>query len=340
MIYIPPSWWHHIEALDGNVSMLLPFDMSRAEQVALPRPWTMPDWGAATDPEAVAAAAAAVTAAAQAITSLPSARAAVAAAEAAEAAAAEAAAAEAAAEAAAKEVAAATAVAAKISFMWSELHSLTRASSPSLEAAPPASEEAFDGAARTRGIAALKTRCSLSAGQVGSFRRRRYLRVAGLLPPAALAEVKSRLLALASRGMGGRDASLPPAHHPQPDASMPQHKVKEWWSLVSEPAVRSWHIQQMWAADAVIRALVLSPRIGDLVCQLLGCDHVRLYHDNALSRAPGSKPTRWHCDDGPAGYMLMGSRKVVTVYVHTATEPVACLPFHACRCVIVLPHAC
>ena len=35
MIYIPPSWWHHIEALDGNVSMLLPFDMSRAEQVAL-----------------------------------------------------------------------------------------------------------------------------------------------------------------------------------------------------------------------------------------------------------------------------------------------------------------
>ena len=111
---------------------------------------------------------------------------------------------------------------------------------------------------------------------------------------------------------------------------------------------------------------MLSPRIGDVVCKLLGCssvwlyrdnlsrsrsrslslslsrsltthhspltlttrhsplnlqphpqpqlhpnpNQVRLYHDNVLSRAPGSAPTRWHCDDGPAGYMAVGGPQV------------------------------
>ena len=39
-------------------------------------------------------------------------------------------------------------------------------------------------------------------------------------------------------------------------------------------------------------------------------NQVRLYHDNVLSRAPGSAPTRWHCDDGPAGYMAVGGPQV------------------------------
>ena len=40
-------------------------------------------------------------------------------------------------------------------------------------------------------------------------------------------------------------------------------------------------------------------------------NQVRLYHDNVLSRAPGSAPTRWHCDDGPAGYMAVDGPQVV-----------------------------
>ena len=197
---------------------------------------------------------------------------------------------------------------------WTTLHSLVQASSASLEAAPPDGNE-YDGAARREGLEALKEPYELNAAQIASFRRDRHLRVAGLLPAALLVEVRSRLVALASRATEGCNASLPSKPHPQPGHGASKEAVAAWWADVSEPAVRSWHMQQMWAADPVVRALVLSPRLGDAACKLLGCDAVRLYHDNALSRAPGSKPTRWHCDDGPAGYMILGSAQVVTVWV-------------------------
>jgi hypothetical protein len=45
-LYFPPFWWHHVAAVDLNVSALLPFDLSFAEQRAAPRPWCQPDWGA------------------------------------------------------------------------------------------------------------------------------------------------------------------------------------------------------------------------------------------------------------------------------------------------------
>ena len=44
--YIPPGWWHMTETLaEGSISVLLPFDMSRAEQQSLDRPWTRSGWG-------------------------------------------------------------------------------------------------------------------------------------------------------------------------------------------------------------------------------------------------------------------------------------------------------
>lgn len=73
-------------------------------------------------------------------------------------------------------------------------------------------------------------------------------------------------------------------------------------------------MQMMWAIDPLVRAIVLSPRIGGIVSRLLGCTDLRLYHDNCLSRAPGSKRTLWHCDDGPNGYMAVGGPQVATVW--------------------------
>eukprot|EP01047_Picozoa_sp_COSAG01_P029425 COSAG01_NODE_2018_length_8636_cov_3.178400_5_plen_173_part_00 len=64
-----------------------------------------------------------------------------------------------------------------------------------------------------------------------------------------------------------------------------------------------------------MRAQVLSPRVGGIVSELLGVPDVRLYHDNTLSRSPGSPRTRWHCDDGPDKHMAMSTPNVVTVWI-------------------------
>ncbi|KAJ1641534.1 hypothetical protein T492DRAFT_920317 [Pavlovales sp. CCMP2436] len=45
ILYIPPGWWHHVEALDASISVLLPFNMSTSEQRAMQRPWTLDTWG-------------------------------------------------------------------------------------------------------------------------------------------------------------------------------------------------------------------------------------------------------------------------------------------------------
>ena len=67
LVYIPPGWWHYVEALEGNASVLLPFDMSVAEQRSLPRPWAAPEWGARQSGSADEAAAAKATGTAPAL---------------------------------------------------------------------------------------------------------------------------------------------------------------------------------------------------------------------------------------------------------------------------------
>ena len=84
-----------------------------------------------------------------------------------------------------------------------------------------------------------------SPSQVRSFDERRYLRIPALLPPAVLAEARARMVALASRATGGRDASVPESPLVPPPAGAPAADVDAWWSSVSEPAVRSWHMQMM-----------------------------------------------------------------------------------------------
>jgi hypothetical protein len=58
VLYIPPCWWHLVEALEGNISVLLPFDLTVAEQRVMRRPWTEASWGRQSHAGAAAGAAA------------------------------------------------------------------------------------------------------------------------------------------------------------------------------------------------------------------------------------------------------------------------------------------
>jgi hypothetical protein len=85
-----------------------------------------------------------------------------------------------------------------------------------------------------------------------------------------------------------------------------------------DPAVGFQSLEMMWLTDPVVRAAVLSPRIGRLCAQLLEVDAVRLYHDNALSKEPGAGRTPWHYD---AHHFPLATSAAVTAWAPLQPTP-------------------
>ena len=79
-----------------------------------------------------------------------------------------------------------------------------------------------------------------------------------------------------------------------------------------DPAVGFQSLEMMWLSDDLVRAAVLSPRIGGICAALLGTPRVRLYHDNALSKEPGAGRTPWHYD---AHHFPLDSPDVLTAWI-------------------------
>lgn len=186
-----------------------------------------------------------------------------------------------------------------VASLWHAMHDQARDTRPSLEVPTP--NPTFDGQSENlqKGLQTIQTQFVLSSSQLDAFSQNRFIRLTNVIPTAVLVGVRARLQTLASSATGGRDVSLPApvpssssgserdssrsgssssgsstsgtssVTRPPPGSSAAE--IDQWWSLISEPAVRSWHMQMMWAIDPTIRALVLSPRIGTIVCQLLGC---------------------------------------------------------------------
>lgn len=144
---------------------------------------------------------------------------------------------------------------------------------------------------------------ALTNDDIEKFRRDRYVKLNAVFPPVLLTKVRSELVNLVAKSFGGNNPS-------EPD---------------NGEEAKSWHLQMTWVINAFVRELVLSPRMGSILTQLLGVENVRLYHDNVLSRAPlaGCVRSQWHCDDGPLKLMAMDSSHVVTVWIplqHTSPQ--------------------
>ncbi|MEM6330559.1 MAG: phytanoyl-CoA dioxygenase family protein [Planctomycetota bacterium] len=106
----------------------------------------------------------------------------------------------------------------------------------------------------------------LDAQQVEHFQQHGWIKLRGVLSPAACATLReelSRLFAEAEGRLGDRFASL----------------------------------EMMWQTSQAMRAFVFSPRLAQLAAELTGAAAVRLYHDNGMSKQPGCGRTPWHYDD-------------------------------------------
>ena len=85
-----------------------------------------------------------------------------------------------------------------------------------------------------------------------------------------------------------------------------------------DPEVGFQSREMMWLDDDLVRAAVLSPRIGGISAALLGTERVRLYHDNALSKEPGAGRTPWHFD---AHHFPLDSPDVLTAWIPLQPTP-------------------
>ncbi|MEO0613061.1 MAG: phytanoyl-CoA dioxygenase family protein, partial [Pseudomonadota bacterium] len=81
--------------------------------------------------------------------------------------------------------------------------------------------------------------------------------------------------------------------------------------------------EMAWLDDPVLRAFTLSPRIAGIAAALIDADAVRLYHDNLLSKEPGSGRTPWHYDDH---HFPLATDQVLTAWIPAQPIPRAMGP--------------
>lgn len=74
----------------------------------------------------------------------------------------------------------------------------------------------------------------------------------------------------------------------------------------------------LWREDEVVKALVLSPRLGKIAADLMQTSGVRLYHDQALFKEGGGGITPWHADQY---YWPLETDKTVTAWIPLQATP-------------------
>lgn len=71
-------------------------------------------------------------------------------------------------------------------------------------------------------------------------------------------------------------------------------------------------ITNLWESDPDVVAYSLAKRFGKIAAELLGCDNVRIYHDQALYKEPGGGFTPWHQDQY---YWPLDTDKTITMWM-------------------------
>ena len=78
-------------------------------------------------------------------------------------------------------------------------------------------------------------------------------------------------------------------------------------------------LEMTWLENTLLRAYVLSPRLGQISANLLGVPAVRLYHDNVLAKQAGCGRTPWHFDDQ---HFPLDTDDVVTAWIPAQPTPI------------------
>jgi ectoine hydroxylase-related dioxygenase (phytanoyl-CoA dioxygenase family) len=78
-------------------------------------------------------------------------------------------------------------------------------------------------------------------------------------------------------------------------------------------------LMNLWRASTVVEELVRSRRLARLAADLMECDRVRLYHDQALCKEAGGGLTPWHVDQH---YWPLATDRTITAWIPLQAVPI------------------
>jgi len=77
-------------------------------------------------------------------------------------------------------------------------------------------------------------------------------------------------------------------------------------------------IFNLWTVNESVKELVMNKRLAHIAAQLMGCEQVRIYHDQALFKEAGGGITPWHADQY---YWPIDTDKTITAWVPLQATP-------------------
>lgn len=120
----------------------------------------------------------------------------------------------------------------------------------------------------------LDTPFPVTADQVLQYQREGQILVRGLAAPEEIAEYRPSI----QRTL--RDVSA---------KKEAQGRIEDYSSLFVQ-------VTNVWKLNDHLRRFILAKRFASVAARLMGVRGVRLYHDQALFKPAGGKPTPWHQD--------------------------------------------
>ena len=139
---------------------------------------------------------------------------------------------------------------------------------------------------------------ALTPDQVAQYRRDRYIKLKDVLDAETLAHFNAVVSARVAKMRAARE-------------EVPLSERDTYGKAFLQ-------LMNLWRDDAEVAELVLSKRLGGIAAQLMGCEGVRIYHDQALFKEAGGGITPWHADQY---YWPLSSDKTITAWIPLQATP-------------------
>ncbi len=95
-------------------------------------------------------------------------------------------------------------------------------------------------------------------------------------------------------------------------------KKQDSQGRISDYSAMFTQVTNVWRMREDVRRFVFAQRFAKIAADLMGVDGVRLYHDQALIKEPGGKPTPWHQDHY---YWPLDTEHTITMWMPLVDVP-------------------